>query len=235
MFQPNTIIFDVNETLSDMSTMAQRFIDVGAPGDLAATWFAGVLRDGFALAAVGATRSFADIASGLLAEHLYGLPLNRDAKAATEHIVNGFTTLEPHPDVAGGITALASSGVRLITLSNGAESVAEGVLQRAGVRASFERVLSVDAAGLWKPAARAYAYALSVCDVEPADAVLVAVHPWDIDGAVRAGLRTAWLNRTGRPYPDYFKAPDLTASSLTELAALLNSHAVGRADRPGPR
>ena len=31
--------------------------------------------------------------------------------------------------------------------------------------------------------------------------MLVAVHPWDIDGASRAGLVTAWLNRSGGPYP----------------------------------
>ncbi len=29
--RPELIVFDVNETLSDMSPMAQRFADVGAP------------------------------------------------------------------------------------------------------------------------------------------------------------------------------------------------------------
>ena len=50
------------------------------------------------------------------------------------------------------------------------------------------------------------------------DAMLVAVHPWDIDGAARAGLATAWIDRTGAPYPEYFTAPDLAACSLVELA-----------------
>jgi 2-haloacid dehalogenase len=49
------LIFDVNETLSDMAPMAARFEDVGAPACLAKTWFAGLLRDGFALAAVNAS------------------------------------------------------------------------------------------------------------------------------------------------------------------------------------
>jgi 2-haloacid dehalogenase len=46
--RPLVIVFDVNETLSDMSSMGQRFEDVGAPAHLAKTWFAGLLRDGFA-------------------------------------------------------------------------------------------------------------------------------------------------------------------------------------------
>jgi 2-haloacid dehalogenase len=51
--------------------------------------------------------------------------------------------------------------------------------------------------------------------------LLVAVHPWDIHGAARAGLSTAWINRRGGPYPDYFLAPDHTVSALDELAAAL--------------
>ena len=60
---PRLLIFDVNETLSDMSPMAKRFEDVGAPAHLAATWFAGLLRDGFALTAVDSSDSFAHIAA----------------------------------------------------------------------------------------------------------------------------------------------------------------------------
>ncbi|MDQ3095365.1 MAG: hypothetical protein M3Q82_05330 [Actinomycetota bacterium] len=54
------------------------------------------------------------------------------------------------------------------------------------------------------------------------DAMLVAVHPWDIDGAARAGLATAWINRAGGPYPEYFRAPDLRPRSLAELADQLS-------------
>jgi 2-haloacid dehalogenase len=51
--------------------------------------------------------------------------------------------------------------------------------------------------------------------------LLVAVHPWDIHGAARAGLRTAWLNRTGAAYPAYFEAPEITVTALTELPAVV--------------
>ena len=51
--RPVLLVFDVNETLSDMAPMDERFEDVGAPAHLAKTWFAGLLRDGVALTAVG--------------------------------------------------------------------------------------------------------------------------------------------------------------------------------------
>jgi hypothetical protein len=57
---PSVVVFDVNETLSDMSPMARRFADVGAPEHLAKLWFATLLRDGFALTAAGGQRPFAE-------------------------------------------------------------------------------------------------------------------------------------------------------------------------------
>lgn len=216
--RPTLLVFDVNETLSDMSPMAQRFEDVGAPAHLAKTWFAGLLRDGFALTAAGASEPFALLAREALRASLHGLSLNRAEADAIQHVMDGFAGLEVHPDVVEGIGVLRDLGIRLVTLSNGSASVAEALFDRAGIREHFEALLSVEQAGAWKPAAAAYAYALEQCGVDAADAMLVAVHPWDIDGAARAGLATAWINRSGEPYPEYFRVPELAARSLIALA-----------------
>ena len=218
---PAVIVFDVNETLSDMSAMADRFVDVGAPAHLAATWFATLLRDGFALTAAGAMAPFAQLGTGVLRASLPAWPLNRPVEEAIAHIMGGFGELDVHVDVREGLPALSALGTRLVTLSNGARVVAEQLFARAGVSSHFERLLSVEDAGVWKPAPAAYAYAAAQCDVAPGDMMLVAVHPWDIDGAERAGLRTAWINRSGGRYPDYFRAPTLEATSLGHLARLL--------------
>lgn len=220
--RPTVLVFDVNETLSDMAPMGQRFADVGAPEHLAKTWFAGLLRDGFALTAVGASDGFARIAAESLRVSITGLPLNRSVGESVEHVMGGFTSLSVHPDVADGIRGLSDLGIRLITLTNGATSVAEGLLERAGIRSRFERLLSVEDAGTWKPAAGSYAYALAQCGVDPSQAMLVAVHPWDIDGAARAGLATAWVNRSGGGYPGYFRPADVEVSGLTDLAGQLS-------------
>jgi 2-haloacid dehalogenase len=204
-----------------MSPMAERFQELGAPPHMAATWFAGLLRDGFALTAVNASESFSLIAAEALRVSLDPRSLDRETEQAVQHIMDGFSGLQVHPGIPEGIHALSDLAIRLVTLSNGSTSVAEGLLERAGLRGHFERLLSVEDAGVWKPAAGAYAYALDQCGVDPKDAMLVAAHPWDIDGAHRAGLGTAWVNRAHGRYPAYFNAPDLQSESLTDLAKQL--------------
>jgi 2-haloacid dehalogenase len=218
---PSVIVFDVNETLSDMSPMADRFTDIGAPAQLAKLWFATLLRDGFALTAAGASRPFAELAVDALRTVLHGLDLDRDLDAAIEHVMAGFGQLPVHPDVPDGIAALRTSGQRLVTLTNGSTQVSEQLFREAGIRDQFETLLSVEDAGAWKPARGAYEYAARTCETDPADMLLVAVHPWDIDGAARAGLSTAWIDRTGAPYPASFTPPSLRATGLTDLAAQL--------------
>ena len=220
---PEVVVFDVNETLSDMAPLARRFADVGAPEHLATLWFATLLRDGFALAAAGASAPFAVIGRSVLRRLLGGVDLDRRLDEAVDHILDGFAALGVHPDVVEGVRALRAQGLRLVTLSNGATSVADRLLTTAGIRDEFEALLSVEAAELWKPAEDAYLYAAQECGVMGEEMVLVAVHPWDVDGARRAGLQAAWLDRAGTPYPEYFLRPDYTTSSLPDLARRLAS------------
>lgn len=219
---PTVVVFDVNETLSDMGPMVSRFQDVGAPATLAATWFAALLRDGFALTAAGDMAPFATIGAEMLRALLPTESLNRRLDEAVEHVITGFSELSVHPDVPDGIRALTAQGLRLVTLSNGSASVAQTLFARAGIGEHFERLLSVEDAGVWKPAHGSYAYAAAQCGVDASEMLLVAVHPWDIDGAHRAGLRTGYINRTGAAYPSYFHQADLQATSLPALAEQLN-------------
>jgi len=217
----SVVVFDVNETLSDMRPMADRFVQVGAPPALARLWFTSLLRDGFALAVTGDAERFAVVGTSVLRAMLAGAPLNRDLDAAIQHVMSGFTALSPHPDVVDGVRGLRATGLRLVSLTNGGASVAAGLFQRAGIAGEFEALLSVEEAGSWKPSAPAYAYAAERCGVAPSEMLLVAVHPWDVHGASRAGLGTAWLNRDGASYPDYFASPTFVVAALTELADLL--------------
>jgi 2-haloacid dehalogenase len=221
--RPSVIVFDVNETLSDMAPLAGRFADVGAPELLAKVWFAALLRDGFALTAAGGAQAFTRVAAGALQTVLARARLNRRADEAVEHILSGFADLSVHPDVPSGTRILRQHGLRLVTLSNGSAEVADLLLTKAGIRGEFEQLLSVEAAGAWKPAPAAYAHAARACSAPADQMLLVAVHPWDIHGAHQAGLRTGWIARQAAPYPDYFSIPDLQAPDLGDLAAQIVS------------
>ncbi|MDJ0334071.1 haloacid dehalogenase type II [Salinibacterium sp. G-O1] len=220
---PAVIVFDVNETLSDMSPMASRFVEVGAPEHLARVWFAALLRDGFALAAAGGDAQFGVVGSEVLRDVLRGVALNRDVDAAVAHVMDGMGQLALHPDVADGVRSLKDAGLRLVTLTNGSAQLAQAMFSAAGIREHFEALLTVEDAPAWKPVRSAYQYAADTCGTRPGDMLLVAVHPWDIHGASEAGLRTAWLNRTGAVYPSYFAAPDFTIETVGDLVAELTA------------
>jgi 2-haloacid dehalogenase len=215
------LVFDVNETLSNMGPMGQRFADVGAPAGLSKLWFAMLLRDGFALTAAGANPEFAEIGSEVLRGVLKGIDLDRSLDDAVPYIMSGMAGLSVHADVAEGVRSLRDEGYRLVTLTNGATALAEGLFERAGIRDCFEALLTVEDAPAWKPAASSYRYAAQACGVDVAEMLLVAVHPWDIDGAARAGLQTAWVNRGGAAYPSYFVDPGLTVTGIDKLAKAL--------------
>ena len=218
-FHPRVVVLDVNETLSDMAPLADRFTEVGAPAALMPTWFAALLRDGFALTAVGENPAFADLGAEVLRGLLSTVDgLHRDVDDAVGHVMAGFAGLDVHPDVAPGLRTMVDAGLRLVTLSNGSASVAEGLLGRAGLADLFEAFLSVTDAPAWKPAPAAYRYAAERCGTAPEKMLLVASHPWDIDGAKRAGLHAAWLDRKGVPYPAHFTEPDVLGQTLDDIA-----------------
>jgi len=219
--RPSVVVFDVNETLSDLSPMADRFTDLGVPGTMAKQWFAALLRDGFALTAAGASERFSVVGEGVLRTLLAREQLDRGLDDAVQHVMSGFTALPVHPDVPDGVRALRNLGLRLVTLTNGSTAVGEQLLTRAGIRDAFELLLTVEDAGAWKPDPVSYAYAARTCGVDASQMLLVAVHPWDIDGAGRAGLSTAWVSRNGAEYPAHFRSPTHTLRELPELAALL--------------
>ncbi|MCQ4198834.1 haloacid dehalogenase type II [Streptomyces sp. NPDC058783] len=225
MLGPEVLVFDVNETLTDMSALAPRLADVGLPGRLVPEWFAGVLRDGIALTLAGGPADFATVARDALLTHLAreGVP-PADHEAATDHVLGALPELPVHPDVPEGVRALHAAGHRLVTLTNGSADTSRAVLGRAGLAECFEAHLDVEGAGgRWKPAPEAYAYALREAGVPAAAAMMVAVHPWDIDGAARAGLGTAWLRRTPVPYPSAARPADRTADSMADLARRLGA------------
>jgi 2-haloacid dehalogenase len=214
------VVLDVNETLSDLTPMRERFASVGLPEEAAATWFASVLRDGFALAAMGRAAPFAEIGATLLRGRLAaaGLPAGEDQVSA---VLTAFRELPLHPDVGDGLRLLRDAGLRVVTLTNGGTPVPDSLLSRAGLRDLVETLLSVDDAGIWKPAAGAYAYAAQATGIPAERSALVAVHPWDVAGAQAGGLVGAWVDRTGDAYPPYFPEPDVKGRIFVEVAEAL--------------
>ncbi|MEU6775069.1 haloacid dehalogenase type II [Streptomyces sp. NPDC046759] len=221
--RPSVLVFDVNGTLSDLTPLRRRFEAVGVRADVMPLWFASVLRDGFALTAAGGYADFTDVARDGLRQLLTAEGVGRDRlEDAIGHVESGFAELDVHPDVAEGIRGLRAAGYRLVTMTNGTAELTGRLLTRAGVQDCFSALLDVAGPHRWKPHPQAYRYAAERAGVRPAEMMLVATHPWDVDGARRAGLGGAWLRRGADPasYPRSMTAPTMAAEDTRDLARL---------------
>lgn len=227
---PELVVLDVNETLSDFEPLRTRFTDVGAPAHLLDTWFAGTLRDGFALAVSGTSRRFPEVGAAVLTgllRHVDSLTVPVDA--AVGGVLDGISALDVHADVPDGLRTFSDAGVRVVTLTNGSLAQSEQLLERAGVADLVERRLSVDDADWWKPHPDAYRYVSEQCGVPLERCAMVAVHPWDLHGATSVGMTTGWIDRRGRAWPAIFEEPSVSGLTLADVARGLisRSSAIG--------
>ena len=220
----DVLVLDVNETLTDMEPLRDGFEAAGLPRHGLDSWFAAILRDGFALTAVDTYAAFRDIAADLLTEQLVAAGIEPSAEAI-QNVLSGFTRLPLHADVAPGLRRIHDAGVRIVTLTNGAAAMSENVFGNGGILPLLEHRLDVSTPRRWKPHPDAYRYAAEVCGVPVERMGLAAVHPWDIDGAQRAGLQGLYIDRRKTPYPSTFTPPDHTVADFEALAELLQEKA----------
>jgi len=84
-------------------------------------------------------------------------------------------------------------------------------------------VVTAQEAGIWKPHPDIYRYAAKRLDTPIECLAMVAVHAWDCHGAKRAGAQAGWCARLECKRGDVFLPPDVTGSSLVEVADKLMS------------
>ncbi len=101
-------------------------------------------------------------------------------------------------------------------MTNSAADAASAALEAAGLLGELEAVLGADAVGAYKPDLRVYRHALETLDADPAETWMVAGHWWDVAGAKRAGLRTAWIARDEGELLSTTPAPDVRAEDLAD-------------------
>lgn len=213
-------VLDVNETLFSLDAVGAGLDDLGLGSQHLGLWFARMLRDGFAVATMGSSVAFPD----LVDHHTRQLGRELGVEVTgedVERVVGAFDEVEAHDDVAGGLRRLHDAGVRLVPFTNGSAPIVARFLARAGLAGVVEEPRDVTTAGMWKPSPDAYRWICDDVGVPPSDAAMVAVHPWDVAGAMRAGLVGAWLDRDGDRWPSFQAAPDVTGATMPELADAL--------------
>lgn len=136
------------------------------------------------------------------------------------------SAMDPFPEADAALELLGEAGIHTGVLTNSATEDAERALASAGLRHRFEVVIGSDAVRMFKPHPRVYEHAATRLGADTASLWLVAAHAWDVAGAIRAGLRGAWVARGERWLVPIVPEPDVRGADLIEVARLL----AGRAD-----
>ena len=210
----NTVVFDVIGTLFSLETVRRRLTDMGAPPLALDVWFSDSLRDYFAASYAGAYTPFAQVLGASMdrISDALDLELTEDQRAS---VMGVLRDLRLQPGATDAFRAFADGGWKQITLTNGSESFTRSLLEGAGVDSFFSAVLSCDEVGKSKPHGDVYALARRHSEGE---VWMVAAHAWDVQGAARAGFKTAFVTSKETSYLSAFPAPDVIEDDLFSVA-----------------
>lgn len=217
------IVFDVNETLLDMSVLKNNINSLLGSSNGFRIWFGMLLQYSLVDNCTGAYHDFISIANATLDMTAKALKTDineKEKKAALATIKE----LPAYPDVPKGLQLLKENGFRLATLTNSPSATLTAQLQYAKLTGYFEATLSIDTIKKYKPALQTYTWATEQLSVDVTGAMLVAAHGWDIAGALQAGMEAAFIEREGQSLYPLSPKPTFTGKNLVDIANKIIAH-----------
>ena len=145
--------------------------------------------------------------------------------ADKEELLAGYKVLPPFPDALEALPELQNAGFSLFAFSNGKPEDVASLLETSGISSYFEDVISTDEIKSFKPNPAVYAHFLRRTGATGEQAWLISGNPFDVIGAVSAGMRAAWVRRSPQAIFDPWEIkPTITIGSLSELAHGIGSN-----------
>ncbi len=147
------------------------------------------------------------------------LHLDGDSWAAS-HYLNGKLSAAPAFEEAYAVIDALRPHYRLAVLSNSDNDFLTACLRRNGLH--FDTVVTSELAQALKPDPAIFLHLAHRMDMPPERILYVGDNPVpDVLGPRQAGLKVAWINRSGRRRPRRVPPPDLRLRSLSEMLPFL--------------
>ncbi|MBI3494293.1 MAG: haloacid dehalogenase type II [Acidobacteria bacterium] len=229
---PRIIVFDVNETLLDVSALEPHFVRMFGDARVLREWFSTLLLYSEVATLAGPYADFPAIGRAALDM----TAMSRGVRLSDEdrgRILDGMLTLPAHPEAPAGLQRLRDAGLRLVALTNSSPTVVDAQLRNAGLATFFERAFSVESVRRFKPAPEPYRFVAKELGVETGGLRMVAAHAWDIVGAMRAGCAGAFVARPGKVLYPLAPPPDIVGPDLRAVADQIVAAEEARSDRAG--
>ena len=215
-----TLAFDVYGTLIDTHGVVAKLEEIvgDRATDFSSTWRDKQLEYSFRRGLMQNYQNFAVCTRDALEYTCdrYGLEISQEDKQA---LLDIYRELPAFDDVEGALADLAARDCRLFAFSNGSAEAVETLLSAASIRDHFLGVVSCDDVRSFKPNPAVYAHFLRQAQATGDEAWLISGNPFDVIGAISAGMRGAWVRRTKDAIFDPWGIePTITVTSLAELA-----------------
>jgi 2-haloacid dehalogenase len=218
----SALVFDAYGTLFDVhsvATLAESLFP-GKGSALSHSWRTKQLEYTWLRSLMGQYEDFGRVTTASLEWALaaHRVVAGEGAKAA---LVDEYRRLAMFPEVDAALRKL-STARPLAILSNGEPAMLEAVVDHNGIRDLFRGgILSVHAAGIFKPHPSVYRLAEEKLGVPAPLTGFVSSNGWDAAGAKAFGFHAYWINRAHAPAEQLGFPPDAALTDLAELARLL--------------
>lgn len=216
--RPEILFFDVNETLLDLTILKESVgKSLNGKKELVPFWFTTMLQYSLVETVGNQYEDFGEIGAATLMM----VAANNDIKLSREEAkeaISPITSLPPHPEVKQALAKLKEDGYRLVSLTNSSNAAVEKQFSNAGLMDLFEKRLSIEDIGKYKPHQDTYNWAARKLGVKPQDAMLIAAHGWDVAGALWAGWRAAFVSRPGQQQYPLAPIPEIVAPDLKAIS-----------------
>jgi 2-haloacid dehalogenase len=223
MTNREVLAFDLYGTLVDpigISSELDRVLGGSDGREAARLWRLKQLEYSFRLTAMSRYEDFRWVTSRALDFALAAVGV-RLPDEQTRRLIELYDHLQPFPDAASALRALAGMGFELAVFSNGTPAMIGNCLENSGLAGFFGQRISVDEVRTFKPSPAAYRHAAARLSVPAEQVRLVTSNAFDSVGASAAGMRTAWVNRSNAPFDTIGSQPDLIVPGLDRLPAEL--------------
>lgn len=141
--------------------------------------------------------------------------------ALRRRLLDLYQALPLYADVPPLLDQLRDRHLPAAILTNAPPAMIGRCVQSAGLNSRFDAVLSIESAGIYKPAPRVYDLVLERFAVAPGQVLFVSTNGWDIAGAGAHGFTTFWVNRGQAPVDRLPHRPHHIAHDLSSLTDLL--------------
>ena len=145
------------------------------------------------------------------------IPLGAETR---RRLLDAYRALSPFPDAVDALALLAPRP--RVILSNGTLAMLTPLVAGSALAPHIDDILSVDAAGVYKPAPAVYQLAVDHLQLPREEIAFVSSNGWDASGAKVFGFTTFWINRLGLPVERHAPEPDYIVGSLAHIAPLTN-------------